>query len=147
MSIVIWCSSRFFVEREQLPGPALIGVGVAGAGHGARHRLGSNDVADPRHQQLGRRADESVDDEAQRCRVELAQSAVQQRRIERAVELRLDLTGQDDLGEIALGDSLRGFDDRSAPVVRRLDGPDRHRRGRRGPVELVDVLRPVRIRR
>ena len=101
MSIVIWCSSRFFVRGEQFTGPTLIGVGVAGARRGARHRLGSNDVSDPRHQQLRRRADESVDGEAQRCRVQLAQPAVQHRRVERPVELRLDLTGQHDLDEIA----------------------------------------------
>ena len=102
MSIVIWCSSRFFVEAEQLPGPALVGVGVAGAGRGARHRLGPHDVADPRHQQLGRGADEPVDARSATTPGRASLS----RRCSSAgssgpVELRRELTGQHDLGEFA----------------------------------------------
>ena len=127
------------VRRQQLGGPALVGLGVAGPRCGAGHRLGTHDVADPGDEQLRAGADEAVHREAQRRRVEASQAVQEGCRIQWHVGVDLQLPGEHDLGELAGPDALRRSGDRVGPVLGAHDAAHPHVVGCRHPVGVDGV--------
>ena len=136
-------------RAEQFRGAPVIRVDVAGAGGGARHGMGPDDLADTGHEQLGTGADHPVDRETHRHGIEVAQTREQGRCIDRLVGLDAQLTGEHHLGQLTRSDTCSRSGDHVAPLAggphaaHRDLGGEARRSMRVGPGPLPGVRCPA----
>ena len=126
MSIVRRCSSWSFVDATSASRDAGIDDGITAAGCGAGKRVRSHDVAGPRDQQLGARADHPVDGEHEARRERGAEPCEHADDVDRFGHLDHDLAREHDLVERTRADAIARRCDGGLPLARRTARREAH---------------------